>query len=326
MSTNFFLDNKITSYYLSLKFSNESYNKIPLVKFESHPCQNLSDEEKKLVLEKKNNEENEKKRKFHEINNKVTDAKGEKFTSDGPPILEDDDDILNNPELVWADVKWTKEHEEEALERLKAQSTSTSSIATNAKHYKEKAGKYWNEFYKNNKDHFYKDRHYIHIVFPELNIDYYNEVLLKKNIKHPLLLEVGCGVGNSIFPLLDVNIHLNGLAIDFAKSGVNIMNENKFKYDKIKEKELAENFENNTLNRNDYDETLYHQFYSSRLRGEYCNIIEDPIPLRPNEQCDFILCMFVLSAISIENQQNVFKKLFNACKPGGFLFIRDYAR
>lgn len=309
----------VLSYYLSLKFlSEKTHQKTETIQFVSHPNQHLTEEQKQIVLAKK-------KAKTDEKEVTVTDSKGEKFTSQGPPSLEEDDDILNNPELVWADVKWTQEHEEEAIERLKLQE-SNFHTASNAKHYKEKAGKYWNDFYKNNKDHFYKDRHYIHVVFPELNLDHYNEVLVKKGIKHPLLLEVGCGVGNSIFPLLDVNINLHGLAIDFAKSGVNLMNENKFTFDKTKEVELNEQFEQGLIKREDYSETLVKNFYSSRLRGDYCNIIDEPIPLRENEQCDFILCMFVLSAISIESQANVFKKLFNACKPGGYLFIRDYAK
>ena len=31
-----------------------------------------------------------------------------------------------------------------------------------------KANVFWHQFYKRNLDHFYKDRHYLHVVFPDL--------------------------------------------------------------------------------------------------------------------------------------------------------------
>jgi 2-polyprenyl-3-methyl-5-hydroxy-6-metoxy-1,4-benzoquinol methylase len=36
------------------------------------------------------------------------------------------------------------------------------------------------------------------------------------------LLEVGCGVGNAALPLLEVNPHLNVVAIDFAEKAVEL--------------------------------------------------------------------------------------------------------
>ena len=66
--------------------------------------------------------------------------------------------------------------------------------------YIDNAGKYWHEFYKRNSDHFYKDRHYLHIVFPELSPEYYSEINLESNKfcgpdASIHLLEVGSGVG-----------------------------------------------------------------------------------------------------------------------------------
>jgi hypothetical protein len=74
--------------------------------------------------------------------------------------------------------------------------------------------KYWHEFYKRNSDHFYKDRHYLHIVFPELGCD---------SIDKLVLLEVGSGVGNAVFPLLELNKRLFAYAIDHADSAVKIL-------------------------------------------------------------------------------------------------------
>ena len=60
--------------------------------------------------------------------------------------------------------------------------------------YEEGGAKYWHNFYKRNTDNFYKDRHYLHLVFPEL--DAKDETNMNKNTSCHLL-EVGCGVGNA---------------------------------------------------------------------------------------------------------------------------------
>jgi methyltransferase-like protein 6 len=57
--------------------------------------------------------------------------------------------------------------------------------------YVREASKYWHTFYKRNTDNFYKDRHYLHIVFPEL----LNQPVIGENSDGRLrLLEVGCGI------------------------------------------------------------------------------------------------------------------------------------
>jgi methyltransferase-like protein 6 len=57
--------------------------------------------------------------------------------------------------------------------------------------YEKEAQKYWHMFYRRNKDNFYKDRHYLQAVFPELDstCNSYQQVTL---------LEVGCGGLNRI--------------------------------------------------------------------------------------------------------------------------------
>jgi methyltransferase-like protein 6 len=80
--------------------------------------------------------------------------------------------------------------------------------------YINETGRYWHEFYKRNKDHFYKDRHYLHVVFPELGNNSDEDILLA---------EVGCGVGNAVFPLLQLNNRLRVIAVDHAKSAIEIL-------------------------------------------------------------------------------------------------------
>lgn len=59
------------------------------------------------------------------------------------------------------------------------------------------AKKHWDLFYKRNEDRFFKDRHWTTREFTDLiNIN---------NDKKKVLFEIGCGVGNLIFPLIEEN-------------------------------------------------------------------------------------------------------------------------
>ena len=84
------------------------------------------------------------------------------------------------------------------------------------------AGKYWHDFYRHNGTRFFRDRHYLDIVFEELN-----QVKKAHETQHdqqrPVLLEVGCGVGNAFFPLCEKVPNLEVYACDFAKSAIEII-------------------------------------------------------------------------------------------------------
>ena len=71
---------------------------------------------------------------------------------------------------------------------------------------------HWDVFYKNNKDHFYKDRHYIKYEFVELvnaikqkeNTNSKEEETVAEGEKQIYnLLDFGCGVGNGFFPIVE---------------------------------------------------------------------------------------------------------------------------
>jgi methyltransferase-like protein 6 len=217
------------------------------------------------------------------------------------------DDVDNDKEKVLplciAD-PWDAERKAVALEAIKKQGPNISEFWKSK--YKKQAGGYWTSFYKRNTDNFYKDRHYLHIEFPELlmnsNLPVINGNDSDNNDKNNnvQLLEVGCGVGNAVIPLLDINSNLYVNAIDFATSAINILNKHEY------------------INK-----------YPGRLIANVCNVIDDIIPISTllhKNGIDIVLCMFVISAISPEHQLKVFNKLSSTLKKGGKLLFRDYGR
>lgn len=56
------------------------------------------------------------------------------------------------------------------------------------------ARKNWDLFYKRNTTNFFKDRHWLTREFPQL---------IEANNNSGHVLEVGCGVGNTVYPLLE---------------------------------------------------------------------------------------------------------------------------
>ncbi|XP_024142442.1 mRNA N(3)-methylcytidine methyltransferase METTL8 isoform X1 [Oryzias melastigma] len=112
------------------------------------------------------------------------------------------------------------------------------------------------------------------------------------------ILEVGCGVGNSVFPILN-NIRNTDSFLyccDFSSRAIQIVKEHQ-----------------------DYDDSICHAFVH--------DICEEgssfPFPL---QSLDVILAVFVLSSIHPERLQGVVNRLSSYLKPGGMFLFRDYGR
>jgi len=211
--------------------------------------------------------------------------KGSMFSKEGPAPYSGD--ILEQPDLIWTEDVWDKSKEEEAVEKIKEQGDNVSEYWK--AHYENSASRYWHQFYNRNQDHFYKDRHYLHIVFPEFLIQPEDGSVLK-------LFEVGCGVGNAFLPLLEVNPKLEVIACDIAKSAIGILQQH------ILDKSLQD-----------------------RVSVSVVNIVEESVPPQC-EYMDLALCLFVLSAVPPAAHLSVFQKLSSCLKPGGKLLFRDYGR
>lgn len=69
------------------------------------------------------------------------------------------------------------------------------------------ASKNWDLFYKRNTTNFFKDRHWPLTEFPEL-------------MAPGTMLELGCGVGNCLFPILESNPNLMIKCTDFSPRAI----------------------------------------------------------------------------------------------------------
>lgn len=175
------------------------------------------------------------------------------------------------------------DHEVQKLEKDKV-------LVSDFKHgkYEQDAKKNWDLFYRRNKAKFFKDRYWTFREFDELNDDH-NSIENEDNIvsQNPFktLLEIGCGVGNFMYPLIKQNKHIFVYACDFSNDAIDLLKSNK-----------------------DYDTSRCHGFVCDITKE---NSLQDLIPT--NSLIDAVTLIFVLSAIhptkmriAVENIAKVF--------------------
>ncbi|EFJ45704.1 hypothetical protein VOLCADRAFT_32810, partial [Volvox carteri f. nagariensis] len=159
--------------------------------------------------------------------------------------------------------------------------------------YEAQAGRYWDLFYRRNSTKFFKDRHYLHKEFPDL-------------VAGPAtLLEVGCGVGNTVFPLREINPALKIYCCDFAPSAIELVQQNP-QYSTA----------------GGAVEAFVADLTSDLLAGSRsaggCGV--------PEGGCDLATMIFVLSAIHPRRMEAAVHNVARCLKPGtGRLLFRDYA-
>jgi len=156
-----------------------------------------------------------------------------------------------------------------------------------AKKYQNEAKRNWDIFYKRNETNFFKDRHWTEREFTELA-----EIGDKKFV----LFEVGCGVGNFFFPVLNVHPNIFVYACDFSPRAIDFVKKNP-----------------------KYDQHI-HAFVCDVTKEEE---IQKEVP---ESSVDLATLVFVLSAIPPENMSTVLQSIFRTLKPGGLLCFRDYGK
>ncbi|CAH9125474.1 unnamed protein product [Cuscuta epithymum] len=151
--------------------------------------------------------------------------------------------------------------------------------------YDREAKKYWEIFYKRHQDKFFKDRHYLDKEWGH----YFSGAGGK------VILEVGCGAGNTVYPLLatypDIFVH----ACDFSPRAVNLVK-----------------------TRKDFEEARINAFVCDLTADDLCQHIAP-------SSVDIVTMIFVLSAVTPEKMSLVIQNIGKVLKPDGFVLFRDYA-
>uniref|UniRef100_A0A8C4LSQ8 Methyltransferase type 12 domain-containing protein n=1 Tax=Equus asinus asinus TaxID=83772 RepID=A0A8C4LSQ8_EQUAS len=112
------------------------------------------------------------------------------------------------------------------------------------------------------------------------------------------ILEVGCGVGNTVFPILQTNNdpRLFVYCCDFSSTAVELVQTNSA-----------------------YDPSRCFAFVH-----DLCD--EDKSYPVPTDSLDIIILIFVLSSVVPDKMQKAINRLSRLLKPGGMILLRDYGR
>ncbi|KAE8742705.1 hypothetical protein FOCC_FOCC011737 [Frankliniella occidentalis] len=222
--------------------------------------------------------------------------KDEKRPQFGTRFLTDSSEVFKHN--AWDNVQWDEEQQVQAQKKVAENSEKIASEEDRQK-FEQDANKYWDSFYSNHQNRFFKDRHWLFTEFPELAPHKPDEIEseLKPDYKR-CILEIGCGVGNTVFPILQYSQDKNLFVYccDFSSTAIDIM------------KETPE-----------YD--------TSRCCAFVCDVTADEwnAPFEKGT-LDIIAIIFVLSAISPEKMDQVVNKVYEYLKPGGLVVFRDYGR
>ncbi|XP_034482281.1 methyltransferase-like protein isoform X1 [Drosophila innubila] len=193
---------------------------------------------------------------------------------------------------AWDHVEWDTEQEQAAQAAVEKNSTLKMSDDQRER-FQTDAPKFWDSFYGIHDNRFFKDRHWLFTEFPELAPLQANEQSQPRSI-----FELGCGVGNTILPILQYSTEtqLRIYGCDFSERAIEILR-----------------------NQQQFDAKRCEVFVMDATQEQW------QVPFEENSQ-DIIVMIFVLSAIEPAKMQQVLENCYRYLKPGGLLVFRDYGR
>ncbi|KAL1738665.1 S-adenosyl-L-methionine-dependent methyltransferase, partial [Schizophyllum fasciatum] len=150
-------------------------------------------------------------------------------------------------------------------------------------------------FYKNNADNFFKDRKWMQNEFPELL------EAAKPDAGSKRIVEVGCGAGNAIFPILSANKNpdLDLRAYDYSHHAVKVVQHSE----------------------------LYLNPPIGQIHALPWDLTSDDLPEDIEEgSVDIVTLIFVLSALHPDEWCKAMRNIQRMLKPGGLALLRDYGR
>ncbi len=156
---------------------------------------------------------------------------------------------------------------QEEVEKLAKDTQLVSEFKS--KRFEIDAKKHWDLFYRRNKTNFFKDRYWTFREFEEIKGE------------EKTLLEIGCGVGNFMYPLLKENKKIFVYACDFSTDAIQLLKSNP-----------------------EYD--------TNRCYGFVCDVtkpysLKEQLP--PGVKVDFVSLIFVFSAVHPDKMKDAVRNI-----------------
>eukprot|EP01126_Amoeba_proteus_P061563 TRINITY_DN8279_c0_g1_i2.p1 TRINITY_DN8279_c0_g1~~TRINITY_DN8279_c0_g1_i2.p1 ORF type:complete len:179 (-),score=24.67 TRINITY_DN8279_c0_g1_i2:768-1304(-) len=128
------------------------------------------------------------------------------FIKGGNTLVQVDRDV--DTSKTWEEVEYDETRENLAKDVVERETIhcDEESIAE----YEERTCTKWNEFYQHHKTNFFKDRKYLIKEFSDLC----------SFVGPCIVMDVGCGVGNTLYPLLTTNLDKRFWAFDCSQSAI----------------------------------------------------------------------------------------------------------
>ncbi|KAF7309563.1 Methyltransferase-like protein [Mycena indigotica] len=207
--------------------------------------------------------------------------------------------FLTDETQVWSQNAW--DHvpppldQDEIIAASLARQRANPVSESETKKLGDRPARHWDNFYRNNSNNFFKDRKWLHNEFSEL------VSATESNAGPVSIVEVGCGVGNSVFPLLSENSNpqLALHAFDYSQQAVKILQEN----------------------------PLYSAPPMGTIDAAVWDLTSDTLPeqIIPSS-ADIVIMVFVFSALSPNEWLQAVSNVHRILKPGGLVLFRDYGR
>ncbi|EEB05483.2 actin binding methyltransferase [Schizosaccharomyces japonicus yFS275] len=206
----------------------------------------------------------------------------------GGRILKKEEQVFE--QNAWDHVEWDEEHIEYAKQCIEKQKQNP---VAEVEKYMEQPASFWDKFYERNEGNFFMNRRWLAQEFPEIM------EALKEDAGEKRIIEVGCGAGNTIWPILGANKNpqLTVFGVDYSSKAIDVV------------KETPAFQESDIVQASVWD-----------LAGSTL-----PENVEP-ESCDIVILIFCFSALAPEQWEQSISNITRLLKPGGLVLFRDYGR
>jgi SAM-dependent methyltransferase len=132
-----------------------------------------------------------------------------------------------------------------------------------------------------------------------------DETLAHPQPHHRVLIEMGCGVGNAVFPLLESDPNLFVYALDFSPRAIALLKQHPLYVGEGQEERKGE------INGQTHTHTQPRR-PRRRCQAYVCDVVNEPLPLQV-ANADLCLLMYSLSAMDPETLPGVVEKIYKVC-------------